>query len=102
MCEGISLISLVTDTYGDVTSHPACGMDATQARARVHTFLVFAGQLCWTVIVENTLRAAVWRTANHIWLAGAVTAIPLSSWRIRVWATWVGVARIFLYNWFHS
>ena len=96
------MISLVTDTYGDVTSHPACGMDATQARARVHTPLVFTGQLGWTVIVEYTLRMAVWRIANHVWLAGAVTAIPLSSWRIRVWATWVGVAGIFLYNWFHS
>ena len=41
--EGVSLIALVTDTYGDVASHPACGMDATQTRARIHTFLIFAG-----------------------------------------------------------
>ena len=102
LCEWISLESLVTDTYGDVASHPACGMDATKTGARVHTSLIFASQLSWTVIVENTFRTAVWRTANHIRLAGAVTAIPLSSWKIRVWTTWVGVAGIFLYNWLHS
>ena len=96
------MITLVTDTNGDVASHPACGMVATETGAGVHTFLVFASKLRGTVIVENTLWMTVWRTANHIRLAGAVTAIPLSSWRIRVWATGVGVAGIFLYNWLHS
>ena len=96
------MVSLVTDTYGDVASHPACGMDATKTRARVNTSLILASQFSWTIIVENTLRTAVWRTANHIRLAGAVTAIPLSSWRIRVWATGVGVAGIFFNNWFDS
>ena len=96
------MITLVTDTNGDVASHPACGMVATETGARIHTFLVFASKLRGAVIVEHTLRTAVWRTANHIRLAGAVTAIPLSSWRIRVWATGVGVAGIFLYNWLHS
>jgi hypothetical protein len=43
LCEGVSLIALVTDTYGDVASHPTRGMDATQTRARIHTFLIFAG-----------------------------------------------------------
>ena len=96
------MITLVTDAYGDVASHPACGMVATETGAGVHTFLVFASKLRGAVIVEHTLRTAVWRTANHIRLAGAVTAIPLFSWRIRVWATGVGVAGIFLYNWLHS
>ena len=77
-------------------------MDATEPRARVQTFLVFASQLCWTVIVKDTLRMAVRRTANHIRLAGAVTVIPLSSWGIRIWSTGVGVAGILLYNWFNS
>ena len=100
--EGISLVSLITDANWNMVPNPACCMDATQPRARVQTFLVFASQLCWTVIVKDTLRMAVRRTANHIRLAGAVTAIPLSSWRIRVWATRVGVAGVFLYNWRHS
>ena len=96
------MIALVTDTYGDVASHPACGMVAAQTRAGIHTFLVFASKLSWAVTVENTLRMTVWRTANHVRLAGAITAIPLSSWRIRVWATGVGVAGIFFNNWFDS
>ena len=96
------MIALVTDTYGDVASHPACGMVAAQTRARVHTPLVFASKLRGAVIVENTLWMTVWRTANHVRLAGAITAIPLSSWRIRVWATGVGVAGIFFNNWFDS
>ena len=96
------MITLVTDTNGDVASHPACGMVATETGARIQTLLVFASKLRGAVIVEHTLRTAVWRTANHIRLAGAVTAIPLFSWRIRVWATGVGVAGIFLYNWLHS
>ena len=96
------MITLVTDAYRDVASHPACGMVATETGARIHTFLVFASKLRGAVIVEHTLRTAVWRTANHIRLAGAVTAIPLFSWRIRVWATGVGVAGIFFNNWFDS
>ena len=96
------MIALVTDTYRDVASHPACGMVAAQTRARVHTPLIFASKLRGAVIVENTLRMTVWRTANHVRLAGAITAIPLSSWRIRVWATGVGVAGIFFNNWFDS
>ena len=69
LCERISLVSFVTDTYGDVASHPACGMDATKTGAWVHTSLIFASQLSWTVIVEYTLRMAAWRTANHVGLA---------------------------------
>ena len=100
--EGISLVSLITDANWNMVPNPTCCMDATQPRARVKTFLVFASQRCWTVIVKDALRMAVWGTANHIWLAGAVTAIPLSSWRIRVWATRIGVAGIFFNNWFNS
>ena len=96
------MIALVTDADRNMVSHPACGMDATQTRAGVNTSLTFTSKLDGAVVVENALRAAVWRTADHVWLAGAVTAIPLSSWRIRVWATRVGVAGVFLYNWRHS
>ena len=100
--EGISLVSLITDANWNMVPNPTCCMDATQPRARVKTFLVFASQRCWTVIVKDALRMAVWGTANHIWLAGAVTAIPLSSWGIRIWSTWVGVAGVLLYNWLNS
>ena len=100
--EGISLVSLIADANWNMVPNPACCMDATQPRARVNTLLIFTRQFCWAVIVEDTLRMAVWRTANHIWLAGAVTAIPLSSWGIRIWSTGVGVAGVFFNDWFNS
>ena len=96
------MVALVTDADRNMISHPACGMDATQTRAGVNTSLTFTSKLDGAVVVENALRAAVWRTADHVWLAGAVTAIPLSSWGIRIWSTGVGVAGVLLYNWFNS
>ena len=78
------MVALVTDADRNMVSHPACGMDATQTRAGVNTSLTLTSKLDGAVVVENALRAAVWWGTNHIGLAGAVTAITISSWRVRV------------------
>lgn len=100
--EGISLVSPVADTYWNVVPDTTGCIDATEARTGIHTSLASTGLVSWTVNVYNALRAAVWRRTSHIWLTGAVTAVSISSWRISIWTTGVGVAGVFFYNCFYS
>ena len=85
-----------------MVSNPTQSIDATKTRTRIYTLLIFAGQLRGTVIVENALRFAIWRRANHSRLASAVTPLSVASRRVSIRATRVGVAGVFFYNWFNS
>jgi hypothetical protein len=96
------LVALVADANGDVVPDPARGVDAAKPRTGIHTSLVFAGKFSGAVLVENTLRAAIWRGSYHAVLTVAVTAVVISSWRTGIGATGVRVARIFFYNWLNS
>ena len=73
--EGVSLISLVADTNGDMVSNSAVGIDATKARTGILAFPVDAGQLLRAVRVDNALRATVGWRANHLGHAGAVASV---------------------------
>ena len=73
--EGVSLISLIADTNGDMVPDSAVGVDATKARTGILAFPVDAGQLLRAVRVDNALRATVGWRANHLRQAGAVTSV---------------------------
>ena len=89
LCEGVSLIALVTNTDRDMAADPAGGVNATQPRAGVHTSLVLASKLCWAVIVEYALWMTIWWGTNHSCLTRAVTAVSVSSWGVGIGSTWI-------------
>ena len=89
------MIALVADTDRNMAAYTTCGMNTTQARARVHTSLVLTSKLCWAVIVENAFWMTVWRGTNHSCLTRAVTAVSISSWGVGIRSTWIGYTRIF-------
>ena len=91
------MIALVTDADRNMAPYPACGMDATQTRAWIHTSLVFTGKLRSAVIVENAFWVTVWRGTNHSCLTRAVTAVSVSSWGVGIRSTWIGHTRV-LFN----
>ena len=97
LCEGVSLIAFVADADRNMAADTACGMNTTQARARVHTSLVLTGKLSWAVIVENAFWVTVWRGTNHSCLTRAVTAVSVSSWGVGISSAWIGYTRI-LFN----
>ena len=96
LCEGVSLIALVTNTDRDMAADPAGGVNATQPRAGVHTSLVLASKLCWAVIVEYALWMTIWWGTNHSCLTRAVTAVSVSSWRVGIGSTWIGYTWVLL------
>ena len=73
--EGVSLISLIADTNGDMVPDSAVGIDATKARTGILAFPVDAGQLLRAVRVDNALRATVGWRADHLRHAGAVASV---------------------------
>ena len=73
--EGVSLISLIADTNGDMVPDSAVGIDATKARTGILAFPVDAGQLLRAVRVYNALRATVGWRADHLRHAGAVASV---------------------------
>ena len=75
--ERIADEALVTDTDWHMVSNSAVGIDAAEARTRVLAFSADAGLVRRTVRVDNTLWAAVWREAFHVWEAGALALIPV-------------------------
>ena len=60
-----------------MVSDSAVGIDAAEARTRVLALSADAGLVRRTVRVDNTLWAAVWREAFHVWEAGALALIPV-------------------------
>ena len=94
----VSNISLVADTNGNMVSDSAVGIDAAEARTRVLALSADAGLVRRTVRVDDTLRAAVWRRANHLWQAGALALAIKLSGRVRIWTTRVGDAWILFNN----
>ena len=92
------MIALVADTDRNMAADTACGMNTTQAGARIHTSLVLTSKLCWAVIVENAFWVTVWRGTNHSCLTRAITAISISSWGGGIRSTWIGYARILFNN----
>ena len=90
------MIALVTDANRNMAADTACGMNTTQARARVHTSLVFTSKLCWAVIVENAFWVTVWRGTNHSCLTRAVTAVSVSSRGVGIGSTWIGYTWVLL------
>ena len=96
LCEGVSLIALVTNTDRDMAADPAGGVNATQTRAGVHTSLVLASKLCWAVIVEYALWMTIWWGTNHSCLTRAVTAVSVSSWGVGIGSTWIGYTWVLL------
>ena len=91
------MIALVTDTDRNMAADTACGMNTTQAGARIHTSLVLTSKLCWAVIVENAFWVTVWRGTNHSCLTRAVTAVSVSSWGVGIRSTRIGHTRV-LFN----
>ena len=77
---------------------PAVGVDTTKAGTRVHTLLQPAHQVGGTVLVENTFRSTVGRASSHAWQAGTVATVSISSWRVSIRSTGVGITRILLYD----
>jgi hypothetical protein len=73
--EGVSLISLIADTDGDMVPDSAVGIDAAKTRAWILAFPVDAGQLLRAVRVDNALRATVGWRADHLRHAGAVASV---------------------------
>ena len=88
------MIALVADTDRNMAADTACGMNTTQARARIHTSLVLTSKLCWAVIVEYALWMTIWWGTNHSCLTRAVTAVSVSSWGDGIRSTWIGHTRI--------
>ena len=78
--EGVSLISLIADTNGDMVPDSAVGIDATKARTGILAFPVDAGQLLRAVRVDNALRATVGWRADHLRHAGAVASVSNLLW----------------------
>ena len=76
MGEGISLVSLVTDTERDVVPHPTVSPPPTQTRAGVQALPGDAGKLWGAVRVQDTLRPTVGRGANHVGETGALAPVP--------------------------
>ena len=96
--KGISLVSLVADTYRHMVSDPTIGIDAAKTGTRVLALSGDAGQLLGAVRVDHTLRATVGGRANHLRHACAPTLTTNIPWRQCVWSTWVGIARVLLNN----
>ena len=98
MGERVPIVSLVASTYGDIVLDSAVCLDATQTRTRVLASPCDARQLRGTFRVDHTLRSAVRRHANHIWLAVADAPIPHNLWWHEVAATRVWIAGVCLYR----
>ena len=98
----VSNISLVADTNGNMVSNSAVGIDAAEARTRVLAFSVDAGLVRRTVRVDDTLRAAVWRRANHLRQAGAAALAANVPRRVAVGPTRVGHTRVLHDDWLNS
>ena len=62
--ECISCVSWVTSADWIVVINRACGMDATDSRTRISTFLLYTGQIRGTLLVDGTF----WFTFN-VWVA---------------------------------
>ena len=78
--EGVSLVSLIADTNGDMVPDSAVGIDATKARTGILAFPVDAGQLLRAVRVDNALGATVGWRADHLRHAGAVASVSNLLW----------------------
>ena len=57
--KGISLVSLVADTDGNMISYSAVGIDATKTRAWILAALVDASKFLRAVRVDHTFRTTV-------------------------------------------
>ena len=89
-------MALVADTDRNMAAYTTCGMNTTQARARVHTSLVLASKLCWAVIVEYALWMTIGWGTNHSCLTRAVTAVSVSSRGVGIGSTWIGYTWVLL------
>ena len=74
----------------------AVGVKTTQTRTRILALAVDTGQVGRTFRVDDALRPAVGRRANHVWKAGAVTAGAVFPGRVGVRAAGVGDAGVLL------
>ena len=80
--EGVSLVALVANTDWYVVPDPAVGIDTTQARTRINTFLLSTSLVLRTILVEYTLRSTVGSGSNHARQTGAVTSISIIPWSV--------------------
>ena len=78
--------------------HLAPGVHPAQAGTRVLTLAVDAGLVRGAVGVDDTLRPAVGRGADHFRQAGALATVADGSWWVGVGSTRVGHARVFDHN----
>ena len=92
--ERVPNISLVTDADGDMAPHATVGIDTTDARTGVLALAVDAGPVQWAVGVDDTLRPAVGRRADHLPQAGALALAPDGPRRVAVGTAGVRLARV--------
>ena len=85
-----------------MVSNSAVGIGTTQPGTRVLALLVDAGLVRRALGIDDALWPAVWRGANHLRQAGALTTFTNGSGRIAVGSAWVRVARIDCLNWLNS
>ena len=91
--EGVALVSLLAPAHGVVVDHLTLGVGAAGPGARVAALLVDAGQVAGALAVNPALGPAVGRGANIAGQTRAGRNVILAS-ALRVWATWVRIARI--------
>ena len=99
--KGVTNISLVTNTDGDVISNPAVGIDSTEARTGVLTLPVDTGSVSRTVVVDLTLWPAVGWRAQHLRQTVTLTPGPYHSRRFAVWSTGVRIAGVHCHHRLH-
>ena len=97
--EGVTNVSLVTNTDGNVVSNPAVGIDSTESWTGILTLSVDACFVLRTFRVDNTFRSAVWRAPNHLGQTSAVTRTAEVPGRIAVWTAGVRITGILYYDW---
>ena len=72
----------------------AVRVDTAETRTRILAFTVDTRLVRGTVRVYDTFWATVWWRANHFRQTCALTSAAYYSWRMGVWSTWVGYARV--------
>ena len=92
--ERVPNVSLVTDADGDMAPHATVGIDTTDAGTGVLALAVDAGPVLGAVGVDDTLRPAVGRSADHLPQAGTLAPVADGPRRVAVGTAGVRLARV--------
>ena len=82
--------------------YSAVSIHSTYSRTWVHTLLLPAGLVSWTILVDLTFRSTVGWGSKHAGSTGTITSISIISWRVGIAATRIGITRIIFFRGNHS